>query len=70
MFARPAETELSRTPRKPYERPDEQALIPPPLTKHEREVAEPLAVKLISSPAAEISYALGLRETAPPKPLS
>jgi hypothetical protein len=49
---------------KPYERPDEQTLIPRPLTKREREVAEPLAVKLISSPASEISYTLGLRETA------
>jgi hypothetical protein len=48
----------------------EKALIPRPLTKREREVAEPLAVKLISSPASEISYALGLRETEPPKPLS
>jgi hypothetical protein len=54
----------------PYERPDEKALIPRPLTKREREVGEPLAVKLTSSAASEISDALGLREAAPPKPLS
>ena len=57
--------EIIRKMLKPYERPDEKALIPRPLTKRESEAGEALAVKLILSPAAEISHALGLPEADP-----
>jgi hypothetical protein len=55
---------------KPYERPDEKALIPDPPTMREREAGKALTVKLFLLPVSEISHALGLREAEPPKPLS
>lgn len=60
--------EVIRKMLKPYERPDEKALIPRPLSKREREAGEALAVKQILSPVSEISHALGLPEAEPPKP--
>ncbi len=59
--------EIIRKMLKPYERPDEKALIPHPLSKREREAGEALAVKLILAPVSEISHALGLPEAEPPQ---
>jgi hypothetical protein len=47
---------------KPYERPDEKALIPHKLTKLELEQAIPAIEKQIGTPIVEIAHALGLPE--------
>ena len=47
---------------KPYERPDEKALIPHKLTKLEFERAIPVLERDIGKPVVEIAHALGLPE--------
>ena len=47
---------------KPYERPDEKALIPHKPTKQELERAAPVLEKAFGTPVYEIAHALGLPE--------
>jgi hypothetical protein len=47
---------------KPYERPDEKALLPHKLTKPELEQALPAIEKELGTPVVEIAHALGLPE--------
>ncbi len=55
---------------KPYERPDERALIPRRPSKREREKKEQLESQRLAAAGSEITNALGLLKATPPLPLS
>jgi hypothetical protein len=55
---------------KPYERPDEKALIPRRASERERQAREKLEYQRLAAAEAEIANALGLPKAVPPKPLS
>jgi hypothetical protein len=55
---------------KPYERPDERALIPRRPSKRTRQKKEQLASQRLAAAESEIANALGLPKAEPPQPLS
>jgi hypothetical protein len=55
---------------KPYERPDERALIPRRPSKRERENEEQARHQRLGTAESEIAHALGPPKAAPPRPLS
>jgi hypothetical protein len=55
---------------KPYERPDERALIPRRPSKRTRQKQEQLESQRLAAAESEIANALGLPKAEPPQPLS
>jgi hypothetical protein len=55
---------------KPYERPDEKALILRRPSKRIRQKKEQLASQRLTAAESEIANALGLPKAEPPQPLS